>query len=86
MIPLADLPLMLTVACDEYEPLIDRADGDVNAVCHDFAAFARRRGLDADAAATEPITIVRCARQTYTLDWRGPYGVRRLPLFDLAAA
>ena len=86
MIPLAELPLMLTTVCDEYEPLIDRVAGDVDAVCVDFAAFARGHGLDADIAATEPVTVVRCARRTYTLDWRGPNGMRRLPLFDLAAA
>ena len=85
MIPLAELPLMLTTVCDEYEPLVDRAGGDVAAVSSDFADFARRHGLDADTAATEPVTIVRCARRTYTLDWRGPHGMRRLPIFELAA-
>ena len=54
-------------------------------MCSDFASFALCHGLDADTADTEPVTIVRCARQTYTLDWRGPYGMRRLPIFELAA-
>jgi hypothetical protein len=85
MISLADVPLMLTTVCDEYESLIDRTGGDVAAVCVDFAAFARDHGLDANTAATEPVAVVRCARRTYTLDWRGPQGMRRLPIFGLAA-
>ena len=76
-----DLPLTLTNVCDEYAPVVERDGDDPALVSHDFAAFARAHGLDASVTETDrrPVTLVRCRRGSFTLDWRCSPGRRAAP-------
>ena len=76
-----DLPLTLTNVCDEYAPVVERHGDDPALVSHDFAAFARAHGLDASVTETDrrPVTLVRCRRGSFTLDWRCSPGRRAAP-------
>lgn len=84
-----DLPLALTSLCDEYAPVVERDGDDPAHVSADFAAFARANGLDAsvtETAARRPVTLVRCRRGNFTLDWRCPPGRRAMPRIQAVAA
>ena len=76
-----DLPLDLTNICDEYAPVVERAGDDPAVVSADFAAFARAHGLEASVTEADrrPVTLVRCRRGSFTLDWRCAPGRRAAP-------